>query len=92
MTRLFTQHPNSVGETYFQHMRVAFRFTSALLLAAIACLLHGVFPFLCTKTGSQIIQKLHHDMVTHRSRITAPLDVNAETAEQRDLSQSGCTP
>lgn len=81
MTHLFTQHPNSVGETYFQHLRTAFSFSSALAAASMACLLHGVLPFLFTKTGSRIINQLHHDMVTHRSRIDTPLDAETQPAE-----------
>jgi hypothetical protein len=61
----FTQHPRSVGESYWQHMGVALSFAGAMLLGAAASLVHGVFPFLCTRTGSGIVLRLH-ERVTRR--------------------------
>lgn len=66
--KAFTEHPESVGETYFEHMRNSFGFGTKMLLAGIGCFLHGIFPFLCTTTGSSAIKTLHHNMVTHRDR------------------------
>ncbi len=63
---LFKEHPESVGESYLEHMGTATSFGVPMILAGIACLIHGVFPFLCTKTGSGTIQDLHHRMVSHR--------------------------
>lgn len=70
--KIFTEHPNSVGETYFQHLRVSFGFGSRMLLAALGCFLHGLFPFLCVKTGSKTITTLNHTMVTHRDKSLVP--------------------
>ena len=61
-------HPTTVGETYWQHMGMAFSFAGAMIAAGFACLLHGIFPFLFVKTGSQTITDLHDRMVTNRSR------------------------
>ena len=33
---------------------------------ALACFLHGLFPFLCLTRGSDTIRALHHRMVSHR--------------------------
>ena len=66
MQRLFTEHPTSVGETYYEHLLRAAWFGSRMLLAGCACLVHAVFPFLFVKTGSQAIEQLHTAMVTHR--------------------------
>ncbi len=68
LKRLFTQHPESVGESYVEHMGVASSFGWRMTLAGLACLVHGIFPFFCVKTGSNTIRALHHDMVTHRQR------------------------
>ena len=68
--KAFTEHPESVGETYFQHMRTSFGFGAHMLLAGTGCILHGLFPFLCVKTGSNTIIKLHRKMVTHRDKRT----------------------
>jgi len=75
----FTDHPASVGETYGQHMGMAFSFAGRMFLASLACLIHGVLPFLCVRTGSMAIADLHQRMVTHRDR---------RTAEQREPASS----
>ena len=66
MFKRFTDHPASVNETYFQHMGMAFGFGGRMLLGALACFLHGFFPWLCLTRGSDTIRTLHHRMVTHR--------------------------
>jgi hypothetical protein len=66
----FTEHPASVGETYGQHMGMAFGFAGRLFLASVVCLIHGILPFLFVRTGSAAIADLHHRMVTHRNRRT----------------------
>jgi hypothetical protein len=65
---LFTDHPASVGETYVQHMGSASFFGSRMILAGLACMLHGLLPFLFTTTGRQTIEMLHDRMVVNRHR------------------------
>ncbi|MEO1406319.1 MAG: DUF6356 family protein [Pseudomonadota bacterium] len=48
-------------------MRAAFSFGWTMLAGGLACIVHGVFPFLCTRTGSECISDLHRRMVTHRT-------------------------
>lgn len=57
MKNLFTKHPHSVGETYFQHLKFAFGFGMNMLIAGLACMLHAIFPFLFQKTGSNLLFK-----------------------------------
>lgn len=71
LQRFFSDHPRSVGETYLEHMGSAFTFGWRMLIAGIACLLHGLFPFLFVKTGSTTVRHLHDEMITHRSRARA---------------------
>lgn len=66
MPNPFTEHPASVGEGYFEHMGQAFSFSAAMFVGAFACALHGLLPFLCLKTGSATIRRLHDRMVAHR--------------------------
>lgn len=68
MLDLFTKHPNSVGENYFQHLASALTFAVTMLVGVVVCIVHAVLPFLFEKTGSQIIQRLHDGMVRHRVR------------------------
>ena len=49
--RLFLDHPQSVGENYFEHQRVALSFVGPLLFAGFACLLHAFVPGLCGDHG-----------------------------------------
>ena len=66
MRALFSDHPESVGESYFEHMGTAFSFGTRMVFGGIACLVHGFLPFLFTKTGSAMINTLHGEMVAHR--------------------------
>lgn len=66
---LFTQHPNSVGETYGQHFVSATSFAVTMLCGATVCFAHAFLPFLFQKTGSGFIRKLYERMVTHRVRV-----------------------
>ena len=59
---LFIDHPESVDETYFEHMRFSGAFAAALFCAAGAALVHAVIPGLFEKTASNIINQLHHRM------------------------------
>ena len=65
----FTDHPSEVGETYFEHMGAASRVGATMALAALGCFVHAVFPFLCVRTGSSTIDKLHRQI--HR-RVDKP--------------------
>ncbi len=67
--KLFTEHPNSVGESYLEHMVSATTFSFRMLAGAMCCLLHAVFPFICERTASGIITDLHDRMVTNRARV-----------------------
>jgi hypothetical protein len=58
MLKLFTEHPASVGETYLQHLGFAARTGGTLISAGLACIVHGVTPFLFTTTGSRAIRRL----------------------------------
>lgn len=80
--RLFTDHPASVGENYVEHLGMASGFGFRMVLGGIACLVHGVLPFLFTKTGSRIITDLHGRMVTNRARIAPETVPETERARQ----------
>ncbi len=56
---VFLDHPATVNETYFQHMRFAFSFAFWLGAAALAALVHAVIPALCETTASRILKRLH---------------------------------
>ena len=71
LIRAFTEHPASVGESYGEHLFRAMYFGTRMLFAGIACLVHGVLPFLFVRTGSRAIAELNDRMVVNR-RVRLP--------------------
>ncbi|QGN55830.1 DUF6356 family protein [Novosphingobium sp. Gsoil 351] len=63
---LLRDHPASVGETYGEHFRHATGFGLRMVLGGLACIAHGVLPFLFVRTGSRQITTLHERMVVSR--------------------------
>ncbi|WP_298677642.1 DUF6356 family protein [uncultured Lentibacter sp.] len=59
INKLFLSHPNSVNESYFEHMRFALGFSMWLSVAGLAALVHAFMPALCEKTASRILVKLY---------------------------------
>ena len=57
--RIFTNHPASIGEGYFEHMGFSLRFTLKLFGASIAALVHAFLHSLFEKTASNIVASLH---------------------------------
>ena len=56
--KLFLEHPNSVGESYFGHMACSAKFGLYFCVASFACIVHAIFPFACKTTGSSIAEKV----------------------------------
>ena len=71
LKRLFTQHPDAVGETYAEHMRVALSFAGPLALGALAAFVHAFLPFLFVSTASATVKRLHARMTNRTPK--APL-------------------
>ncbi|WP_420961244.1 DUF6356 family protein [Brucella sp. IR073] len=59
ITHLFTDHPASVDETYFEHMAFATSFSMQLFAAAFAAMIHAFLPFLFETTASGIVRRLY---------------------------------
>lgn len=72
VSRLLTEHPQSVGETYLQHLRIASGFGLRMIAAGIACLVHSLLPFLFLSTGSRVIAELNEEMIVRRRATRAP--------------------
>lgn len=72
--KAFTEHPASVGESYGEHFVHATGFGVRMMLGGLACILHGLLPFLFVKTGSKQIETLHGRMVVNRSKLPGPID------------------
>ena len=64
----FSEHPETVGETYAEHFTSAMGFSTSMLKAAVCCAVHAVLPFAFEKTGSVCITGLYERMVATRNR------------------------
>ena len=63
----FTDHPSKVDETYFEHMKCAFKFFYTLIGLSLSALVHAVFPFWFEHTASGGIKKLNDCMQDRKS-------------------------
>ena len=59
MKNRFKHHPNSVGETYFEHFFKACSFGIKLILIALRVFIHSIFPWCFEHSTSDRISKLH---------------------------------
>jgi hypothetical protein len=66
ISRWFTSHPASVGESYGEHLTTATSFGGRMVLAGIACMLHGLLPFLFVRTGSRAVSELNAQLIARR--------------------------
>ena len=62
LAALFVDHPKAVGESYLAHLRVSWRFSSRLLVAGLAGMIHGLVPGLFERTASAMVRKLHAEL------------------------------
>ncbi|MFL0672817.1 MAG: DUF6356 family protein [Erythrobacter sp.] len=62
ITKLFTEHPRAIGETYTQHARTAFSFGWRMTAGGLACMVHAVVPGLFVKTASGTVVQLDAEM------------------------------
>lgn len=67
MKNIFTHHPETVGETYFEHLKFALGFGVKMLVGGLACIIHAIFPFLFQKTGSDFLLKLTSQFIERTS-------------------------
>jgi hypothetical protein len=77
----FTEHPESVGETYLEHMGTAAAFGTRLMAAGAACMVHSLLPFLFKTTASREIASLHSRMIANRPRLTGHVGGNSIVGE-----------
>lgn len=88
MKNIFTEHPHSQGETYFQHMMFAFLFALNMLIGGLACIIHAIFPFLFIKTTSNILLKMTHHFIDRMPTIDDRIIVLSQVIEKKKYSSS----
>jgi hypothetical protein len=67
LRRLFHDHPSSVGESYGQHAGFAFGVGLRMIGGGLACMLHGLLPFVFVETGSRCIRQLNDNLGCRRT-------------------------
>ena len=65
---IFIEHPASVDETYTQHCISALSFGTKMVVAGVACMVHGLLPALFVTRGSDTVCSLHERMVVSRRK------------------------
>jgi Family of unknown function (DUF6356) len=76
--KLFTAHPESLGESYSEHLGTATSFGARMVIAGIACMLHGLLPFLFARTGSRAITDLNEQMIARKSGVAPAVALRAD--------------
>jgi Family of unknown function (DUF6356) len=61
---LFTSHPDSLNESYFQHFSHAMGYSVRLFGAAFCAFTHALLPFLFEKTASTAIKTMYSEMTS----------------------------
>jgi len=67
--RFFLSHPHKVGESYFEHMLFALKFSGRLFRASAAAFLHAFVPSLCETTASRSIMDMHAEIAARRAQM-----------------------
>lgn len=67
LPKKFTEHPESVDETYFEHMAFAAKMSGKLMKAAWCCAVHAVMPWRHCTSGSTAIKEMY-EVVTDGAR------------------------
>jgi hypothetical protein len=78
ISKYFTTHPASVGETYWEHFCFATKVFCSLSKGAIACICHAFFPAVFPKTASDTIRRLSVDLEVRTAE--KPFDVESSVS------------
>ena len=62
--RAFTEHPEETGETYPEHLWFTTKMSFRFLYTTVVILIHGILPFLLTRTASVQIEQVYRIMKT----------------------------
>ena len=80
MSTLFTDHPQAVNESYFEHMAFALKFSGRLFRAALAAFAHGFVPGVCETTASSAILEMNDEIRARRTEMVRAAKVATRAA------------
>lgn len=75
-SKKLVEHPESVGQTYFEHMANATEYGIKSCVAGGVFFTHAVFPFLFEKTGSEMVNNLNNQLQDKLNRNRENSNVN----------------
>ena len=68
--RWFLAHPRLAHQSYFEHLRFAWRVAAVLVRASAAAIVHGILPLAFQSTAGDCIRALHERLVTREGALT----------------------
>ena len=71
-SRLFTEHPRSLGMSWAGHGAGAVRIGAELIGAGAACLVHAVVPGWFTETAGRTVSRFHDTMQKRKAAAADP--------------------
>ncbi|QIL02296.1 hypothetical protein G7078_05495 [Sphingomonas sinipercae] len=72
--RLFTDHPASLGMSWFGHGVGALKIGVTLIGAGLACLVHAIVPALFTQTAGKTVSEIYDHMMRRKAGAANPND------------------
>ena len=71
-TRMFTDHPKSLGMTWASHGAGAAKIGGELIAAGCACMVHAIVPGWFTETAGRTVVRLHDHMTKRKAGAANP--------------------
>ena len=65
----FTEHPNSLNESYLKHMISAGYYGFKMIFTGFGCIIHGILPFLFESAASDCATEIN-ELVKNRKNHT----------------------
>ena len=62
VSKAFNEHPESTGETYWEHLCFTSSMSARFLFTTVVIMIHGIFPFLLTRTASNQTEAIYRIM------------------------------
>lgn len=69
MKNIFTNHPNSIGETYFQHFLKSMSFGIKLIFIGFRAFIHAVLPWCYEYSVSDYVYKLNQTLQNRKKTV-----------------------
>jgi hypothetical protein len=74
VSRLFHDHPRSLGMSWWSHGVGAVKIGGEMIAAGGACLIHAIVPGWFTQTAGRTVERLHDHMIQRRASAANPND------------------